>query len=194
MNESIRQRLRAALRRGDPADEPGLTTEEVQGMRRTVLSAVEEPGRRRFLVPVLATAAAAVVLTLTVALALWRSHPRQIAPPERIVTVDKPLPTPSPPIPPSPSVPPVHRAPEAPVEPPKPPDPAPPSEPVRPRGSERPRQKRPAPRAEEVRLASAPNVPSVAEAPEEEPQPRQIQFSTPGGTRVLWTLASEPIL
>jgi hypothetical protein len=152
-------------------------------MRRTILAAVEEPGRRRFLVPILATTAAAVVLTLTVALALWRSHSREIAPPERIVTVDKALPPPLPPVPP------VDRAPS--VEPPAPPAPAPPSEPVRPRVSEQPRQRRSVPRAEEVRLASAPVAPPVAE---EEPQPRQIQFSTPGGTRVLWTLTPEPIL
>ena len=62
---------RSILRKGDPAaGEPGMTPEEVQGMRRTVLSAVPEPRRRGWLVPAMVTAAAALILA--VALILWQ--------------------------------------------------------------------------------------------------------------------------
>src|SRR5688500_2072177 len=62
--------LRSILRKGDPAaGDPGLTPDEVQVMRRTVLSAVPEPRRRGWLVPAMVTAAA-LILAAVIALSL----------------------------------------------------------------------------------------------------------------------------
>jgi hypothetical protein len=50
-----------------------------------------------------------------------------------------------------------------------------------------------------MRLASIPEAPPSA-APVEAPQPtvetplRQVQFSAPGGTRVIWMLSTESVL
>jgi hypothetical protein len=85
--------LRSILRKGDPAaGDPGLTPEEVQAMRRTVLSAVPEPRRRGWLVPAMVTAAA-LVLAAVLALSLWQPG------------MDVAGPEPSPPWPPSPTSP-----------------------------------------------------------------------------------------
>jgi hypothetical protein len=85
--------LREALRRGDPAaEEAGLPPEEIQAMRRTVLSAVPPSRERSRLVPVLATAAA-VVLSLVVALSLWRT---QELPPAPHPPTPSPIPSPRP--------------------------------------------------------------------------------------------------
>ncbi len=145
--------LRSILRKGDPAaGDPGLTPEEVQAMRRTVLSAVPEPRRRGWLVPAMVTAAA-LILAAVVALSLRQP----VRPPlphagegrgEGVVVVEKTPPLPSP----------------APQE--REPPPAP----------EKKKPVRRAPESEPVVVAQA------------ELSSTQIQFSTPGGTRVIWVL------
>ena len=161
----MNDRLRDVLREGDPAaGDPGLSPEEVQSMRRTVLSAVPEPRRRGWLVPALATAAA---LILAAVLVLWQTAPG--TPPE-------PGPVVAAPVTPAPTPEPVRPAPA--------PQPEPPV-----RIAEEKPEEQPEP------LAAAPAIPVVPEqqavlpaasaAPEEQ---RQIQFSTPGGTRVIWML------
>ena len=156
--------LRSILRKGDPAaGDPGLTPEEVQGMRRTVLSAVPEPRKRGLLVPAMVTAAA-LVLAAVIALSLWQP----VRPPlplagegrgeDAVVQTEK-----TPPHRPSAGLP-------APQE----------------RGPE-PEKKKPlrrAPEPEPVVLAQA-EPPVVPAAPH---GPTQIQFSTPGGTRIIWVL------
>lgn len=149
--------LRSILRKGDPAaGEPGLTPEEVQAMRRTVLSAVPEPRRRGWLVPAM-VAAAALVLAAVIALSLWPTPSKEVVvrPPlpragegrgEGSVVIEKTLPSPAP----------QEREPPA-----------------------RPRKKK------VVHHEPEPVV--VAQA---EPPSTQIQFSTPGGTRVIWVLHS----
>jgi len=163
------ERLGAALRRGDPAsEETGLSPAEAQAMRRAVLaSALEtapEPRRAFRRAPAFAACAVAV-LSLVVGLSLWRTHgpePGQPAPPI--------APAPAAPSPiPSPNVvavvsppPPVHAV--------------------------RRRERRP--RITETR-AEMPAVPSLAPEPEvaEATAPaRQVQFSAPGGTRIIWLL------
>ncbi|MEA2560876.1 MAG: hypothetical protein QOH06_2380 [Acidobacteriota bacterium] len=142
--------LRSILRKGDPAaGNPGLTPEEVQGMRRTVLSAVPEPRRRGWLVPAMVTAAA-LVLAAVIALSLWQP----VRPPlplagEGVVVVEK--------TPPQPSPAPQEREPE--------------KKPLRRRAPE-----------------PAPVVVAQAESPEAPHGSTQIQFSTPGGTRIIWVL------
>lgn len=159
------ERVRALLQEGDPAaSEPGLSLEEIQAMRRTVLTAVPE-ARRVWFAPALVTAAA-LILAAVIAFSLWR--------PGTVETASRP----SPPLPPSPTSP----APSlgeggivaservvVPLS----------------RGGERGGGRgvrgegpRPAPPAPEPRDPE----PVVAEGPQ------QIQFSTPGGTRVIWML------
>lgn len=159
-------RLRDLLREGDPAaGDPGLSPEEVQAMRRTVLSAVPEPRRRGWLVPALATAAALVLAAVPV---LWRTAPE-------VPDTPKPGPVVAAPVTPAPVPEPIRPAPAPQPE---------PEPPVR-IAAEKP-EERPEP------LAVAPAVPALPEqqavlpaAPEGQ---RQIQFSTPGGTRVIWML------
>jgi hypothetical protein len=159
------ERLREVLRRGDPGGgEAGLTSEESQAMRRTVLSAVPEPRERFRLAPVFFTVAAAV-LSCVVGLSLWRAHDQP----------DRPAPTVQaarPAVPALPSVPQAQPQPEPPLEvavvspPPRP----------RPMRSTRLMRQRP---VEEVK-------------PEEvqETTTRQVQFSAPGGTRIIWLLTT----
>ena len=157
------EKLREILKRGDPAAEGGLTPEEVQAMRRVVLSAVPEPRRRGWLVPVLA-GAAALILAAVIALSLWQPEPPQeaVRPPlpragegrgEGAVVVEKK----TPPHRPSAGLPALQE---------REPPPA-------------PKKKKP------VRRALEPEPVIVAQV---EPEQRQIQFSTPGGTRVIWVL------
>lgn len=159
------EKLREILKRGDPAaGDPGLAPEEVQGMRRAVLAAVPEPRRRGWLVPALATAAA-LLLASVIVLSLWQPELPQEA-------VRPPLPLAegrgegsvvqaekSPPLP-SPAAQ-EREPPPSPVQ-----QPEPESEP------------------EPVVVAQA-EPPVVPDASGEQ---RQIQFSTPGGTRVIWVL------
>lgn len=153
------ERLRDLLREGDPAaGDPGLSPEEVQGMRRTVLSAVPEPRRRGWLVPALATAAA---LILAAVLVLWRTAPG--TPPE-------PGPVMAAPVTPAPVPEPIRPAPAPQLE---------PEAPVR------IVEKKPEERPEPPAAAPAEQQAVLPATPEGQ---RQIQFSTPGGTRVIWML------
>lgn len=153
-------KLRSILRKGDPASgDPGLSPEEVREMRRIVLSAVPEPQRRGWLVPALATAAV-LILAAIIALSLWR--------PEKVEMARGPEPSPSP----IPSVRPEKTSPHRPSA-------------GLPTAQER--EPEPRPKKKPVRPAPKPEPP-----PEPEPvvvaHQTQIQFSTPGGTRVIWVL------
>jgi hypothetical protein len=155
------ERLRQRLREGDPArGESGLTPDEVHALRRTVLTAAPEP-RRPFL-PALGLAGAAAVAVLIALFALSPGPVKPPAPP-RIAAV--------------------------PAQPPASPGPRASTEKTANAEKKRPpihrrRHLRAAP--EEIPLA----VLEPAGNPPEEPGTRQIQFSTPGGTRILWTLTS----
>jgi outer membrane biosynthesis protein TonB len=161
------------LREGDPAAGEALTPEEVRAMRRAVLTAVPEPRRRSFLVPLMAGAAA--LLAVVVALALWRARTEPVVEKPPVVAA-----VPAPPVrPPQPPV----------VE--ETPEPVPPPVPI-----EREVPRRVVPRPEPV--PEAPVLPeatdTLASSPVEEPESRQIQFSTPGGTRIIWVLTSDETL
>lgn len=151
MNE---EKLREILTQGDPAaGDPGLAPEEVQGMRRTVLSAVPEPRRRGWLVPVLATAAALIVAAV-IAMSLWPT------PPKETVAVRPPLPRAG-----------EGRGEGSVVQPEK----TPPHRPA-------------APRKKVVHHEPEPVVVARTEPPQAPHGSTQIQFSTPGGTRIIWML------
>jgi hypothetical protein len=169
------ERLRHALRRGDPAaGETGLSSAEHQAIRRTVLSAAEEPRQPRRLVFVVAAAAA--VLSLAVGLALRRAHQEPRTPPvpeAQVVAVPAAPAAPRP----APTV-----------------LPAPPRIAQRPAVSRPPRHRRRAPQMV-VQLAAlpaapplpAPDLPAAETAPDTTPK-RQVQFATAGGTRIIWML------
>jgi len=164
------ERLREVLRRGDPGGgEAGLTSDEAQAMRRTVLAAAPEPRERLRLVPVFFTAAAAV-LSCIVGLSLWRMHDQPVQPVQLAAAAQAARPA--------------APAPRAVPQAPPPPEPsvkvAAASPPARPRRS--------------VKHPSAPDRP-VEEVQPEEPQEtatRQVQFSAPGGTRIIWLLTEPP--
>lgn len=169
-NEMRDERLRRLLREVDPADpavtDPGLTLNEVREMRRTVLSAV--PERRRRLFPVFATAGAVLVAAL-ILIAVLLPRPASEKPP----------------VPPWIAV----LPPKAAVPPPPPPE--------EPRVTEKAqekktpvRRKRRAPRPPVVQPAPVePEATAVIAAAEPVTEPQQIQFSTPGGTRIIWLLS-----
>lgn len=163
------ERLRQRLREGDPAQgEGGLTRDEIHAMRRTVLTAAPEPRRR--LLPVLALAGAAAAVLL---IALFALRPGSVQPPAppRIAAV--------PVLPAAPG-------PQALTLPPPPRTESTPRENVE--------KKRPPHRRR--RLKAAPEGTATLAAleppanPGEETETRQIQFSTPGGTRIIWMLKS----
>lgn len=173
------ERLRDVLRGADPATgEPGLAPEEVQAMRRAVLTAVPEP-RRRW-IPIAALAGSALA-ALILALMLLAPDPEGPAVPPRQPKrmAERPSPTPPVPAPVEPVM--VAKEPEEP-----------------PRETRAPRQ-RPAPKTAPLAVAeAAPEAtpePVVPIAPEAETaiaaETRQIQFSTPGGTRIIWVLTSD---
>ncbi len=159
------ERLRRRLLAGDPGGESGLAPDEIHAMRRTVLTAAPEPRRR--LLPALALAGAAAAAVLIALLALKPPRPAE-APAPRIAAVA------------APSVPSLAPPPPAHAEPPRT-EPAP-----RAKGTtahrRHPLRNRP---EEAVELASL-TPPGTSE----EPVTRQIQFSTPGGTRIIWILKS----
>jgi type II secretory pathway component PulM len=164
------ERLREALHRGDPSgDEAGLSSDESQAMRRTVLAAVPEPRERFRLAPIFLMAAA-VILSCAIGLSLWRMHDRpvQTVPPIQTAQPQPPAPQAAPQAqaPPAPSVEAAAASPPAP----------------------HPRHRK------SVKRSSAPDHP-VEVAALEEPQeatPRQVQFSAPGGTRIIWLLTEPP--
>jgi hypothetical protein len=183
-------RLRELLQKGDPAaGEPGLSAEEVHAMRRTVLTAVPERGRFA-LIPTLATGAA-VALAVLLAIVLWRGgEPQGIRPSEVKVAV-RPAPPVRPAAPPATPEPPV--APEART----PKEPEPVQEPVRKRQAA-PRVAPPPPpvlpEPEPLTELASVSEPSQPEPALEEPRGRHVEFSTPGGTRVIWVLTEDETL
>jgi len=159
------ERLRQRLREGDPANgENGLHPDEIHAMRRAVLAAAPEPRRR--LLPALALAGAAAAAILIVLFAP-RPDPVQPPAPPRIAVVPAQTPEPRA-LQPSP----VRTEPPA-------------REEKKKRPIHRRRHLRAAPEETAVLAALDP-----AGKPPEEPGVRQIQFSTPGGTRIIWTLTS----
>jgi hypothetical protein len=186
-NETRNERLREALRRGDPAGDPAgagnkaaLSPLEEQAMRRTVLSAAPAREPRGFRLAPAFAAAAVVLLSFAVTLSLWRAHehpPGAPLPPIPPVTEITPPPAPEAATPaPHPELPTAVAA----VSP--PPSRVPRREPVR----------TPEPQAEPlttlVTHPSAPDRPVEETHPERETPTRQVQFSTPGGTRIIWQL------
>ena len=162
------EQLRQRLREGDPATgENGLNPGEIQAMRRAVLTAAPEPRRR--LLPALALAGAAVAAAL-IAFFILRPGPVPPAPP-RIAAVPAQPPAPT-----------ALRQPSAT----RTETPAP--------NEEKKEKKRPIPRRRHLRAApeETPTLAALDPAgnPPEEPGIRQIQFSAPGGTRIIWTLTS----
>ena len=167
------ERLRQRLREGDPANgENGLHPGEIHAMRRAVLTAAPEPRRR--LLPALALAGAAAAAILIAVFALrpaLRPHPVQPPAPPRIAVVPARPPAAGPTpraLQPSPT----RTEPPAPEE----------------------KKKRPIHRRRHLRAAPEETATLAALEPAgnppEEPGIRQIQFSTPGGTRIIWTLTS----
>ena len=149
------ERVRALFQEGDPAaGDPGLSLDEVQAMRRTVLTAVPEPQRRGWLVPALA--GAAVVLAVLIVFNMPQMGTVEVA-----SKPSRPLPRTA-----------ANQRVVVPLS----------------QGAERGggrgdrgvghRQPPPAPPDPEPRDPE----PVIAEGSQ------QIQFSTPGGTRVIWML------
>ncbi|HEY9420443.1 MAG TPA: hypothetical protein VIW92_03430 [Thermoanaerobaculia bacterium] len=167
------ERLRDVLRGADPAaGEPGLAPEEIQAMRRAVLTSVPEP-RRRW-VPIAALAGSALAVLLLALMLLSPDAEGPAKPPRQPARMaEKPKTAPVPVRPP---------APEPAVQ-----------KPEKPREMRAPR-KRPAPESTPAVIADTAPAP-----PPEEPEveatiaaeTRQIQFSTPGGTRIIWVLTSD---
>jgi len=169
MNDERSNDLDRRLRAGDPfLGESGLTPEEVRAMRRTVLTAQPAP-RRRFL-PALALAGAAALVIAVLAFHPGALPPRQPAP--RAAAAPAPLP-PSP----APAV-------EPPILSASQPSPVETVEKARPHL----RRHRP-PAAGETPAPSTALAALKPSASEEGTAIREIQFSTPGGTRIIWTLA-----
>ncbi len=172
MNDETRdERLQRILREADSAEgETGLTTEEVRDMRRTVLTAMPEPRRRPVLSPVLAGAA---IVAAIVALMMWpRSESTTSPPPAAPRVAMKPRPEMRPDM---------NARATAGV-------PSGTSPVLVPSGTTVGSPAASAPGEEEPdRLADAGGI---AQSIEEQPRSRQIQFDTPGGTRVIWILTS----
>jgi hypothetical protein len=157
-------RLRQILREGDSAvPDAGLSSDEVHAMRRTVLTAIPESRRRLGWLPLL-TAGTAVLILLVLVFGPW--HRPRVSPPAapRMAAVATPAPAP----------------PEA-------PEPIPAEKPVkssRPvhRRAVRPPQPPPVRHDDPATLASLPDEPASSV--------REIRFSTPGGTRIIWELST----
>jgi hypothetical protein len=156
------ERLGQILRQGDPAKAGDLTPEETRAMRRTVLTAI--PDRRRSLFPAFAVAGVAAVAVL-IAVVFLKPGPVEAPAPPRVAAL--------------PATPRELR----PIAPPALPMRQPPlGEAPRP---VRHRRHHPAtPPALHDTLASL-------ETATLEPVQRQIQFSTPGGTQIIWILTSD---
>ncbi|MFY9820008.1 MAG: hypothetical protein WAM82_01415 [Thermoanaerobaculia bacterium] len=154
-------RLRQVLRQGDPAaQEPGLTADEVHAMRRAVLAAIPEPRRQVLGLLGFPGVALATAAALVLALAVAFGPWHRTPAPSRPAPV-RVAAVPNPAV--TPSVPPA----TAPV-------------PVK---TSRPAHRRPvrALKSLPVRQDDAPLLRASLPV-------REIQFSTPGGTRVIWEL------
>ena len=156
------ERLRQILRQGDPAEgDGGLTPDEARAMRRTVLTAV--PERKRRLLPIFALAGA-VATAVLIAVLLLRPEPVKPPAPPRIA-----------------ATPPVARVPTEPV----------PQPPPQEREERRPAQRHPSQhRHRRPAPPATPEVNDTLAALETAGSERQVQFSTPGGTRIIWILKS----
>lgn len=192
---------RAVLREGDPARaEPGFDPREAERMRRAVLAARPEPRRRFVMTPVWASALAAAALVLTVGVVRTIRE----APSTSTVAVHAPRPAPVAPAPPAARpAPPAVQEPDpptavaelvVPVARPAGPPPAP-----QPKPEDRMAQAVLEPELPEPDLASDPGLlegPAAEEIlasadADHGALPRQVQFSTPGGTRIIWMLEPE---
>jgi hypothetical protein len=160
-------RLRQVLWKGDPAvQDAGLSPDEVHAMRRTVLTAIPESRRWLAWLPLL-TAGTAVLILLALVFGPWhRPAVVPIVPPgaPRMATVVTPD-----------------------LAPPESPEPAVSSEklvksprPAHRRGVRRP-QPPPVLHDEPMTMASLPDTLDSSI--------REIRFSTPGGTRIIWELS-----
>ena len=160
-NRPSPDQLRDLLRKGDPAaGDPGLSPDQIGRMRRIVLDATSEPHRRLVWIPALAgVAGVAAMIALLVALGPWRTGETTAPPaPERIASVPVPSVSPAPPA-------------LARVEPPV-----------------RMARREPTPPHSRHLMVHRPEpVATVAHA-ETDHEARQVQFETPGGTRVIWIL------
>jgi hypothetical protein len=162
------ERLRQTLLAGDPAaGDGGLTPDEIHAMRRAVLMAAPEPRHR--LLPWLAlagTAAGAILLAIVLV---------------------RPAPAPAPPRVAATAAPPAQLPAQVPVEPISRPGQEQERPPVR---HHRPRLRHrsvaPAPREAADTLASL----ELPANPGPDSGTRQVQFSAPGGTRIIWILKS----
>jgi hypothetical protein len=185
------ERLSEALRRGDPAlTETELAPGDSQELRRAVLNAILEPRRqRRFGTGFAGATAAAALLSLALSLVLWRVHQGDpapapiIRPPASRHAVGRP-PASAPPLA---QAPPIAQTPQT----------APQSSDLALKtASRRSRVHHPAAAALSARQAAPPEILSypsaperpIAEASSEASSTRQVQFSTPGGTRIIWLL------
>jgi hypothetical protein len=158
------ERLRQILRQGDPAGEDaGLTPDEARAIRRTVLTAV--PERKRRLLPVF-TLAGAVAMAALLAVLLLKPEPAKAPiPPPRIAVA------------PAPPAPPIAQAPVQPA----------------PQPAQKEEERRPVHRHRQQRhliRPVAPEIHDILASLETAETERQIQFSTPGGTRIIWILKS----
>ncbi len=155
------ERLRQSLRQGDPAGgDGGLTPDEARAMRRTVLTAI--PERKRRLLPIFALAGGLATAVLIAVLLLRPEPVKAPAPPPRIAAA----PAPAAPIP-------VEPAPQPPVE----------------------KERRPVHRGHPQHHhhpvpSTAPAIHDTVAALETAEPERQVQFSAPGGTRIIWILKS----
>ena len=166
MNDETRDEgLRRLLRKADPAaSDPGLTLDEVRDMRRTVLTAV--PERRRKLLPVFALAGAATVALILIAVLVLRPAPEKAPAPKVAAVPQRPAP------------------PQAAVQ------PSPSKEEPKPQAEKEKtavRRKRRTPKIRPTPTEPEPAVVLAEAGPAEGAQ--QIQFSTPGGTRIIWLLS-----
>jgi type IV secretory pathway VirB10-like protein len=173
MNRQTRdERLRRMLREGDPAaGEPGLSPEELREMRRNVLNAIPERRSRRLPAFVWAGAALAALAVLLGALVLRRNEvapapaPRVAAVVERTERTAATAGTAG-----------TEKAEKT-------------EEPVKAAKKKPVRHRRRAPAAPAPSVTSESPDRLASAAPVEPEEPQQIQFSTPGGTRIIWVIA-----
>ena len=159
-------RLREILRLGDPAaQEPGLIADEIHAMRRAVLTATPEPRRQLSWFPLVATGTAALLaLALAVTFGPWHRSPAPGSPTQtRVQVAVVPTPVAAPPV--------TQKATAVPaLEP----------------GKGSTHARRPA-RVRKVLPIHQNDAPATLTA---SLPVREIQFSTPGGTRVIWELSA----
>jgi hypothetical protein len=158
------ERLRQILRQGDPAGgDEGLTPDEARAMRRTVLTAI--PERKRRLLPIFALAGA-VATAVLIAIVLLKPEPARPPAHPRIATAPAPPAPPIAQVPVQPAPRPLQREERGPVH--------------RHRSQH---HRHPA-------ATAPPEIHDTLASLESAGAERQVQFSTPGGTRIIWILKS----